>query len=108
MAKSTYVDQISIQETTVGGFGNGLDIGLETVSRRGTYVDSTGHERTGTVARIAVSQSRDEPAESITVYEGMIFSVGEQRFQVIELKPNSSLSVKPGSSNGYITIGQLP
>lgn len=103
----TYVRQISITETTVRGLGDGGSIGVQAISR-GPYVDEDGHERTGVKARISISTGRGEPKQSIRVYEGMIFSVGDQRFQVIELKPNSSLSVMPGSSNGYIVIGQLP
>jgi len=48
-----------------------------------------------------------EQNDTLEVYEGMVFPIGEQRFQVIKLKTNSSLSIAPGSSNGYIVIGQL-
>jgi hypothetical protein len=107
MAEPIYVYQVSIKETTVSSLDNGWSVGLETVSR-GSYIDDEGHERTGAVARISVARSRDEQAESIRVYEGMIFPIGDQHFQVIKLKRNSSLSAAPGSSNGYMVIGQLP
>ena len=107
VAESTYVHQVSVKETTVSRLDNGWSIGLDAVSR-GDYVDADGHAQTGRVARISIATDGQEQAESIRVYEGMIFSMGEQRFQVIKLKPNTSLSQAPGSSNGYIVIGQLP
>ncbi|HRI55551.1 MAG TPA: hypothetical protein PK170_00475 [Anaerolineae bacterium] len=107
MAEPTYIYQESIKEGTVSHWENGGSIGVEAISR-GRYVDEDGHEQTGVGARISIALGRDEPAQSIIVYKGTVFSVGDQRFQVIELKPNSSLSVMPGSSNGYIVIGQLP
>ncbi len=102
-----YVRQISIKETTVDRLGNGWNVGLETMWN-GRYVDDEGNERAGRVARIGVWNVPLEINDTLEVYEGMIFSIGDQRFQVIELKRNSSLSIKPGSSNGYIVIGQLP
>lgn len=107
MAEPTYVRQISITETTVRRLGDGGSIGVQAISR-GRYVDEDGHERTDVGARISISAGRGKGSQSIIVYKGTIFSIGDQRFQVIELKPNSSLSMKPGSSNGYIVIGQLP
>lgn len=102
-----YVRRISIKETTVDRLDDGGSIGVQAISW-GRYVDEDGHERSGVGARISIATGRDEPAQSIIVYKGTVFSVGDQRFQVIELKRNSSLSIKPGSSNGYIVIGQLP
>ncbi len=102
-----YVRRISITETTVDRLDDGGSIGVQAISW-GPYVDEDGHERTGVGARISISAGRGKGSQSIIVYKGTIFSIGDQQFQVIELKPNSSLSIKPGSSNGYIVIGQLP
>jgi len=107
MAESTYVHRVSITETTVGGLGNGWNVGVQWISNE-QYVDAEGKERRGNVARISVWNDALGQNDVLEVYEGMIFPIGEQRFQVIELKPSSSLSLKPGSSNGYIVIGQLP
>lgn len=107
MAEPTYTYRVSIAETTVGGLGNGWNVGVQWISNE-QYVDAEGKERRGRVARISVWNDALGQNEILEVYEGMVFPIGEQRFQVIELKPNSSLSLKPGSSNGYIVIGQLP
>lgn len=107
VSEPTYLHQLSITETTVGGLGNGWNVGVEWVSNE-RYVDAEGKEQRGRVARIGVWNEALEQNDTLEVYEGMIFSIGEQRFQVIKLKPNSSLSTAPGSSNGYIVIGQLP
>jgi len=100
------VHQLSITETTVGGLGNGWNVGVESISF-GEYVDAEGKEQRGRVARISVWNDALEQSDNLRVYEGMVFPIGEQRFQVIKLRPNRSLSVAPGSSNGYIVIGQL-
>ncbi len=47
-------------------------------------------------------------AESITIYKDKVFTIGDRRYQVIRLKPNTSLGLMPGTRNGYIVIGQLP
>lgn len=107
VSEPTYLHQLSITETTVGGLGNGWNVGVEWVSNE-RYVDAEGKEQRGRVARIGVWNEALEQNDTLEVYEGMIFPIGEQRFQVIKLKPNSSLSTAPGSSNGYIVIGQLP
>lgn len=102
----TYGRQLSITETTVGGLGNGWSVGVQWVSNE-RYVDAEGKERRGLVARISVWNDALEKNDTLEVYEGMVFPIDEQRFQVIKLKTNSSLSTAPGSSNGYIVIGQL-
>ena len=107
MTQSDFVYQVSVQETTMSGLDNGWDIGLQMIYQS-EYVDNQGQKQTGRMARISIGNRDLMQADTLEVYEGMIFSVGEQRFQVIKLKPNSSLSSKPGSSNGYITLGQLP
>ena len=108
MTESTFVRQVSITETTVGRLGDGWSVGVQWVSNKQSYVDAEGKEQRGLLARISVWNDALGQNDTLEVYEGMIFSVGEQRFQVIKLKPNSSLSSKPGSSNGYIVLGQLP
>lgn len=104
--ESIYVDQVSIKETTVGRLGDGWSVGVQWISNE-RYVDAEGKERRGLVARIGVWNDALEQNDTLEVYEGMVFPIGEQRFQVIKLKTNSSLSIAPGSSNGYIVIGQL-
>ena len=104
--ESIYVDQVSIKETTVGRLDNGWSVGVQWISNE-RYVDAEGKERRGLVARIGVWNDALEQNDTLEVYEGMVFPIGEQRFQVIKLKTNSSLSIAPGSSNGYIVIGQL-
>lgn len=102
----TYVRQLSITETTVRGLDDGWSVGVQWVSNE-RYVDAEGKERRGLVARISVWNDALGQSDTLHVYEGMVFPIGEQRFQVIKLKTNRSLSVAPGSSNGYIIIGQL-
>lgn len=106
MNEPTYVRQLSITETTVRRLDNGWSVGVQWVSNE-RYVDAEGKERRGLVARISVWNDAMEQSETLEVYEGMLFQLGEQSFQVIKLKPNRSFSVAPGSSNGYIVIGQL-
>ena len=102
----TYVRQLSITETTVRGLDDGWSVGVQWVSNE-RYVDAEGKERRGLVARISVWNDALGQSDTLHVYEGMVFPIGEQRFQVIKLKTNRSLSVAPGSSNGYVVIGQL-
>lgn len=102
----TYVHQLSITETTVGRLDDGWSVGVQWVSNE-RYVDAEGKERRGLVARISVGNDALEQSDTLEVYEGMVFPIGQQRYQVVKLKPNRSLSVAPGSSNGYIVIGQL-
>jgi len=101
-----FVRQWSVKETTVRRLGDGWAVGVESISS-GQYVDAEGKEQRGRVARISVGNDALGQVDSLRVYEGMVFPIGEQRFQVIKLRPNRSLSVAPGSSNGYIVIGQL-
>lgn len=107
VSEQTYVRQVSITETTVRRLGDGWSVGVQWVSNE-RYVDAEGKEQRGLIARISVWNDALEQNDTLEVYEGMVFPIGEQRFQVIKLKPNSSLSIAPGSSNGYIVIGQLP
>ncbi len=107
MAEPTFVHQVSITETTVSRLDDGWNVGVQWISSE-QYVDAEGKEQRGYVARISVWNDGLGQNEILEVYEGMIFPIGDQRFQVIELKPNRSLSTAPGSSNGYIVIGQLP
>ena len=108
MTESTFVRQVSVKETTVSRLDDGWSVGVQWVSDKQSYVDAKGQEQRGLLARISVWNDALGQNDTLEVYEGMIFPVGEQRFQVIKLKPNSSLSSKSGSSNGYITLGQLP
>ncbi len=107
MTESQFVRQVSVKETTVSRLGDGWNVGLETIWN-GQYVDNEGNERAGHVARIGVWNESLGISDTLEVYEGMILLVGDQRFQVVKIAPNSSFSMKPGSSNGYIVIGQLP
>jgi len=107
VSEPTYVHQLSIQETTVGRLDTGWNVGVQWISDE-RYVDAEGKEQRGRVARISVWNDALKQHDTLEVYEGMVFPIGEQRFQVIKLKPNSSLSAAPGSSNGYMVIGQLP
>lgn len=59
-------------------------------------------------ARISVWNEDTGESDILIVHECDIFSIGDQDFQVISLKPNPSLKNMPGSSNGYILIRQLP
>lgn len=107
MTEATFVRQISVNETTVSRLGDGWNVGLETIWN-GQYVDDKGNEQTGDVARIGVWNDSLGKNDTLEVYQDMVFQIGDQRFQVIKLKPNTSLGQAPGSSNGYIVIGQLP
>lgn len=74
----TYVHQLSITETTVGGLGNGWNVGVASISF-GEYADAEGKERKGRVARISVWNDALEQSDTLRVYEGMVFPIGEQR-----------------------------
>lgn len=105
-SEPTYLQQVSIQETTVVRLDTGWNVGVQWISDE-RYVDAEGKEQRGRVARISVWSDALKRNDTLEVYEGMLFPIGEQRFQVIKLKPNSSLRAAPGSSNGYMVIGQL-
>jgi hypothetical protein len=75
---------------------------------QGQYVDSQGREQTGPVARLSLGNETLQQVETIEVNEGAVLQAGDQRFRVLQIKPSTSLSQAPGSSNGYIVIGQLP
>lgn len=47
-------------------------------------------------------------AESITIYKDKVFTMGDRRYQVIRLKPDTSLGMMPGTRNGSVGIGELP
>lgn len=101
-----FVRQLSVTETTVLSLEDGWGVGLEWVSL-GQYLDDQGRERSGLMARISVGNDALEPAETIEVRVGTVFQAGDQRYQVLRLKPNTSLRRAPGSSNGYMVFGQL-
>lgn len=107
MATENYSRQLTIQETTMERLGNGWDVGLQMIYK-GQYVDDQGQEQTGPMARISLGNETLRQVEVVEVNAGAIFQAGDQRFQVLTIKPNTSLSQAPGSSNGYIVVGQLP
>jgi len=96
----------SAKEGTVTGLEDGLSAGLEWVSWE-MFTDNEGRQHFGLLARISVSANGMEQAESIEVYRGSVFQVGDRSFEVLDLKPNTSLGLAPGSSNGSIVIGEL-
>jgi hypothetical protein len=107
MATEDYLRQLTVKETTVRRLGNGWDLGLQMIYQ-GQYVDSQGREQTGPVARLSLGNETLQQVETIEVNEGAVLQAGDQRFRVLQIKPSTSLSQAPGSSNGYIVIGQLP
>lgn len=107
MATEDYSRQLTVKETTMRRLGNGWDLGLQMIYQ-GQFVDSQGREQTGPMARLSLGNDKLQQVETVEVHDGAILQAGDQRFRVLQIKPNSSLSAAPGSSNGYIVIGQLP
>ena len=107
MTSSTFVRQISIKETTVASLSNGVRIGFQGVFK-GTYKDIANQEHFGTIAQLGISDGVSPQAVYLEVGEGAIFEAGGVRYQVLDINPSTTLVPKPGSSNGYITLGQLP
>ena len=106
VAAESFVRQLSVKETTVVHLGDGWNVGLQMVYR-GQYLDHQWREQTGLMARISVGNAALGQAETIETRVGTVFQAGDQRYQVLRLKPNTSARSAPGSSNGYMVIGQL-
>ncbi len=103
-----YVTKFSATEGQVTDLDNGWSVGLEWVSFQ-RFTDDDGRERVGLLARVSAAQEgSDTHAESITLYQGKVFTMGDRRYQVIRLDPNTSLRIIPGRRNGAIVIGELP
>ncbi|HNS04121.1 MAG TPA: hypothetical protein PKM78_17255 [Anaerolineae bacterium] len=103
-----YVTKFSATEGQVTDLDNGWSVGLEWVSFQ-RFTDDEGRERTELLARVSVAQEdSDMHAESITLYKGKVFTMGDRRYQVIRLDRNSSSRMMPGTRNGAIVIGELP
>jgi hypothetical protein len=107
MATEAIVRQWTVKETTLRRLGNNWDLGLQMIYQ-GQYVDDQGRAQTGPMARISIGNEALQQVETLEVHEGALFQAGAQRFQVLQIKPNTSLSQAPGSSNGYLVVGQLP
>lgn len=102
-----YVTKFSATEGQVTDLDNGWSVGLEWVSFQ-RFTDDEGNERLGLLARISAAPDHATQAESITLYKGKVFTMGDRRYQVIRLEPNTSLRRMPGRRNGAIVIGELP
>jgi hypothetical protein len=103
----TYIQNEYIKATTVDRLENGWSIGLVHVFY-GKYVDEAGNERFGRNAHISVRNDITGESDSLVVHKCEIFYTGDTGYQVIGLKINTSFKSIPGSSNGYILLGQLP
>lgn len=106
MAAEAILRQWTVKETTLRRLGDGWELGLQMI-REGQYVDDQGREQTGPTARISVGNPTLQQVETLEVHVGSIFQAGAQRFQVLQIEPNTSLGQAPGSSNGYLVVGQL-
>ncbi|OQA41391.1 MAG: hypothetical protein BWY52_02582 [Chloroflexi bacterium ADurb.Bin325] len=103
-----YVTKFSATEGRVTRLDNGWSVGLEWVSFQ-RFTDDEGRTRIGLLARISVFQrGSGVHAESITIYKGKVFTMGDRRYQVIRLEPNTSFRMMPGTRNGSVGIGELP
>ncbi len=106
VAAGSFARQLSVTEATVVRLGDGWDVGLQMVYS-GQYLDDQGREQTGLMARISVGNAALGQVETIETRVGTVFHAGAQRYQVLQLKLNTSTSSAPGSSNGYMVIEQL-
>lgn len=106
MATQAIVQQLAVKETTILRLEDGWEIGLQMIYQ-GEFTDAQGQPQNGPIARASIGNRATGQVETLELYEGAVFQAGKS-YQVLEIKPNTSLSSKPGSSNGHMVIGELP
>lgn len=105
MATQVIGQQLAVKETTVLRLEDGWEIGLQMIYQ-GEFIDAQGQPQNGLIARASIGNRATGQVETRELYEGAVFQA-DKSYQVLEIKPNTSLSSKPGSSTAYMTIGEL-